>query len=311
MTHESKVVGYLTHARCVQHEMDAGHPESPARLEAIQRELQTTGLWARLQSCEAPEASRAQIERAHDAEYVELLMSRIPQQGYAALDGDTEMNPHSWNAALRAAGAVVEATDRVMSGAWQRAFCAVRPPGHHAMHARAMGFCLLNNIAIGARHALHAHGLKRVAVVDFDVHHGNGSEDILAGDEGVLMVGLFQHPFYPYSGTDQAANNMVNVPLPAGTSGKVLRQVVEQIWLPRLHAFAPELLFISAGFDAHRADPLGQMDFVEDDYAWVTQQLVQVAQTHAQGRIVSSLEGGYHLQALAKSVAAHMEALLG
>ncbi len=303
--------GYITHALCAQHEMGAWHPESPARLAAIHDQLIASGLLPYLAECEAPEATRAQIERAHDAQYVASLRARIPQQGYVALDPDTLMNPHTWLAALRAAGAVVEATDRVLRKTWRNAFCAVRPPGHHAGVRRAMGFCFLNNVAIGVRHALHEHGLQRVAVFDFDVHHGNGTEDILAGDERVLMTGFFQHPFYPYSGTGQTAKNMVNVPLPAGTDGDVLRQVMHKVCLPRLTDFAPEMIFISAGFDAHREDDLGQMAWVEADYAWITAQLMSVADAHAQGRIVSTLEGGYNLSALGRSVTAHVRTLAG
>ncbi len=303
--------GYITHALCAKHEMGTWHPESPARLAAIHDQLIASGLLPCLAQCEAPEATRAQIERAHDAQYADALRARIPQQGYAALDPDTVMNPYTWPAALRAAGAVVDATDRVLSGEWSNAFCAVRPPGHHAGMRQAMGFCFLNNVAIGVRHALDAHGLQRVAVFDFDVHHGNGTENILAGDERVLMTGFFQHPFYPYSGTGQTANNMVNVPLPAGTGGDVLRQVVQGVCLARLEAFAPEMIFISAGFDAHREDDLGQMALVEADYAWMTEQLMRVADSHAQGRIVSTLEGGYNLSALGRSVAAHVRVLAG
>lgn len=303
--------GYVSHELCMRHEMGAWHPESPARLAAIHDQLLAAGVLAHLDVCDAPEATRAHIERAHDAQYVDTLMARIPQRGYAMLDPDTVMSPHTWAAALRAAGAVVRATDQVMGGQWRNAFCAVRPPGHHAGVREAMGFCFLNNVAIGVRHALHEHGLQRVAVFDFDVHHGNGTENILAGDERVLMTGFFQHPFYPYSGTAQTAKNMVNVPLPAGTDGARMRQAVQEICLPRLNAFAPQMIFISAGFDAHREDDLGQMALVEADYAWLTEQLMQVATAHAHQRIVSSLEGGYNLSALGRSVLAHVRTLAG
>jgi acetoin utilization deacetylase AcuC-like enzyme len=219
------------------------------------------------------------------------------------------MNPRTWDAALRSAGAVIEATDRVMAKELANAFCAVRPPGHHARKAAAMGFCFLNNVAIGALHALEAHGLERVAVIDFDVHHGNGTEDILANDERVLMASFFQHPFYPYTGADNPAKNMVNVPLPAGTRGDVVRQVVDDVWMPRLRAFRPQAVFISAGFDAHREDDLGQMGLVEADYAFITRRLMDVADEHGEGRVISSLEGGYNLSALARSVGAHVKTL--
>jgi len=227
------------------------------------------------------------------------------------IDPDTSMNRFSLDAALRGAGAALAATDAVIAGELENAFCAVRPPGHHATRSRAMGFCIFNNVAVAARYALEHHRLQRVAVVDFDVHHGNGTEDILSGDERVLMVGIFQHPFYPYSGAGPHADNMVNVPVPAYTRGNVIRELITDHWLPRLEAFRPEMLFVSAGFDAHREDDLGQLGLVEADYAWITEQLMDVAKRHAKGRIVSSLEGGYNLDALGRSVEAHVRKLAG
>jgi acetoin utilization deacetylase AcuC-like enzyme len=212
-------------------------------------------------------------------------------------------------AALRAAGAVLAATDAVMAGEMQNAFCAVRPPGHHACRSQAMGFCFFNNVAVAAKYALERHGLDRVAIVDFDVHHGNGTEDIVAGDPRILMVSFFQHPLYPYSGTDSSADNLVNVPVPAYTRGPAVRELIETHWIPRLEAFMPQMFFISAGFDAHREDELGQLGLVESDYAWITSRIKDVARRHAQGRIVSALEGGYHLDALARSVEAHVRVL--
>jgi acetoin utilization deacetylase AcuC-like enzyme len=301
--------GLLTHAACAAHEMGSWHPECPARLAAIQDQLIVSGLDPFLEHIDAPAASLDAIRRAHDPEYVESLRGRAPAQGYQPLDPDTSMNPSSWTAALHAAGAVVEAADRVIAGTLANAFCAVRPPGHHARPAAAMGFCLLNNIAIGALHALEVHGLERVAIIDFDVHHGNGTEEIFSGDERVLMASFFQHPFYPYAGTENPANNMVNVPLPAGTGGEKVRAVVDEVWLPRLEQFRPQLVLISAGFDAHREDDLGQMSLVEADYAHITRRLMGVAARHSGGRVVSSLEGGYNLSALARSVVAHVRAL--
>lgn len=301
--------GFFTHPACAEHEMGSWHPECPGRLAAIQDHLIAVGISAHLEHHDAPAAPLDALERAHDAAYIERLQTSVPQQGYWPVDPDTSMNPRTWDAALRSAGAVVEATDRVMRGELANAFCAVRPPGHHARKAAAMGFCFLNNVAIGALHALDAHGLDRVAVIDFDVHHGNGTEDILRDDERVLMVSFFQHPFYPYTGTDNPAKNMVNVPLPAGTKGDLVRQVVDEVWLPRLQAFRPQALFISAGFDAHREDDLGQMGLVEADYGYITQRLMQVADAHAEGRVVSALEGGYNLSALARSVGAHVKTL--
>jgi acetoin utilization deacetylase AcuC-like enzyme len=301
--------GFLTHPLCKAHEMGNWHPECPARLSAIQDQLIASGLAPFLEQIDAPQASLSAIVRAHDPEYVDHLRNRVPERGYFPLDPDTSMNPSSWKAALHAAGAVVEATDRVIGGALANAFCAVRPPGHHARPGAAMGFCLLNNVAIGALHALEVHGLERVAIVDFDVHHGNGTEEIFAGDERVLMASFFQHPFYPYSGTENPAKNMVNVPLPAGTNGEKVRAVVEEIWMPRLEQFEPQMILVSAGFDAHREDDLGQMSLVEADYAYMTARLLELAARHCGGRLVSSLEGGYNLSALARSVVAHLRVL--
>jgi acetoin utilization deacetylase AcuC-like enzyme len=301
--------GFVTHNVCSAHEMGSWHPESPARLAAIHDHLIAVGLLHHLVHIDAPLAPREAIERAHTAKYVAELEARIPKQGYTPVDPDTSMNPSTWAAALRSAGAVIEATDQVMRGELENAFCAVRPPGHHACADRAMGFCFFNNVAIGALHAIAAHGLERVAVIDFDVHHGNGTEDILAGNERVLMCSYFQHPFYPYTGAEGEAANMINVPLPAGTRGDKVREVVDQVWVPVLDEFRPQMIFISAGFDAHREDDLGQMALVEADYAYMTERLMGVARRHSDNRIVSTLEGGYNLSALARSVAAHLKTL--
>jgi acetoin utilization deacetylase AcuC-like enzyme len=298
--------------------MGPGHPERPERLDAIDDRLLATGVSDALDCREAPLASVKDIELAHDRMHVAAmrgvgheLAEEIAAGGpvYAQIDPDTIMNVHTWDAALRAAGAVLAATDAVMADEVENAFCAVRPPGHHACRDRAMGFCFFNNIAVGAKYALDRHGLKRVAIVDFDVHHGNGTEDILAGDERVLMVSFFQHPFYPFSGAGAHAANMVNLPVPAYTRGMAVRELIEQVWMPRLEAFKPEMIFISAGFDAHREDELGQMGLVEQDYAWITWQIKEVAKKYAKGRIVSSLEGGYNLDALGRSVEAHIRVL--
>jgi acetoin utilization deacetylase AcuC-like enzyme len=230
-------------------------------------------------------------------------------RGYAHIDPDTAMNVHSWDAVLRAAGAVMAATDAVIAGEMENAFCAVRPPGHHACRDHGMGFCVFNNVAIAAKYALERHGLKRVAIVDFDVHHGNGTEDIIAGDDRILMVSFFQHPFYPYSGAEPRGTNMVNLPVPAYTKGMAIRELIEQAWMPRLEEFKPEMIFVSAGFDAHREDDLGQLGLTEQDYAWITTRIRDVAKKHGKGRIVSSLEGGYNLGALARSVEAHLRVL--
>ena len=301
--------GFLKHPLCAAHEMGSWHPECPARLSAIQDQLIASGLTPYLEHIDAPRATLEAITRAHERDYVERLQERAPTRGYLALDPDTTMNSSTWGAALHAAGAVVEATNRVLAGALANAFCAVRPPGHHARPGAAMGFCLLNNVAIGALHALEVHGLERVAIIDFDVHHGNGTEEIFAGDERVLMASFFQHPFYPYSGTENPAKNMVNVPLPAGTGGEKVRAVCDEVWLPRLEQFAPQMIMVSAGFDAHREDDLGQMGLVEADYAYLTGRLMELAARHCRGRLVSSLEGGYNLSALGRSVVAHVRTL--
>ncbi len=295
--------------------MGPGHPECPQRLDAITDHLRATGLDLALAFHEAPAATPAQLERAHSTAYTTELcfeLQRLHDEGAThALDPDTIAGPHTLAAALHAAGAAVAATDEVIAGRAGTAFCAVRPPGHHATRDAAMGFCFFNNVAVAARHALDVHGLQRVAIIDFDVHHGNGTEDIVAGDERVLMCSIFQHPLYPYSGAVPKGTNMVNVPIAPYARGPAVRETVAAMWLPALEAFRPQMLFVSAGFDAHREDELGQLGLVEADYAWITQQLVDVAGRHAQGRIVSCLEGGYALGALARSVAAHLRVLAG
>jgi len=302
---------FIHHPDCRLHDMGAHHPESPDRVAVIEDHLLATGLLDHLVSHAAPKATREQLLRVHDGDYLDSIESASPHSGIAHLDPDTAMNPHSLTAALRAAGAVVMATDSVIRGEAENAFCNVRPPGHHACRKRAMGFCFFNNVAVGAAHAIEVHGLQRVAIVDFDVHHGNGTEDIFSGDRRAMMVSTFQHPFYPYSGTQGRSERMVNIPLAAYSSGVEFRNAVVNDWLPALHGFAPQMIFISAGFDAHRDDDMASLGLVESDYAWVTGQIVNVAARYAQGRIVSTLEGGYNLGALARSVGAHIRALSG
>nr|WP_211233981.1 histone deacetylase family protein [Chitinilyticum litopenaei] len=293
------------------HDMGKGHPECPARLAAIQDRLIAAGLWDYLLHVDASPASREQIERVHAAAYLDELATRSPAVGTVQLDPDTAINAYTLRAAYHAAGAGIKAVDLVMQGKAQNAFCAIRPPGHHAERAQSMGFCFFNNISIAAHHALACHGLERVAIVDFDVHHGNGTEDICAGDARILMVSIFQHPFYPYSGDVPKGSNMVNVPLPRASTGQQFREVVTERWLPALEAFAPQFIFISAGFDAHLEDDMGSLGLVEADYAWVTRQLMQLAARHASHRIVSMLEGGYDLSALGRSVAEHVRVMTG
>lgn len=302
-------VAYITHADCSLHDMGSYHPECPARLTAIEDQLIASGMINLLLHEEAPLATREQLERVHPAAYIDALEASVPENGLVHLDPDTAMNPHTLRAAKRAAGAAILATDLVIGKKVRAAFCSVRPPGHHAERARAMGFCFFNNVAVGAMHALAHHGLERVAVVDFDVHHGNGTEDVFAGDPRVLMVSTFQHPFYPYSGVEGRSERMVNIPLAAYSSGERFREAVERHWLPALEAFAPEMIFISAGFDAHRDDDMASLMLTEADYAWVTEKLKAAAERSAQGRIVSVLEGGYELHALGRSVAAHIKVL--
>ncbi|GAA5181440.1 histone deacetylase family protein [Niveibacterium umoris] len=289
--------------------MGAMHPECPDRLSAIQDRLIASGIDSFLAFHDAPQASIEQLARVHPVRHVEDLIGSAPERGIKHIDPDTAMCPHTIRAALRAAGAGVLAVDLVMRGEVNNAFCAVRPPGHHAERDRAMGFCFFNNIAVAVAHALEAHGLKRVAIIDFDVHHGNGTENIFAGDERVLMAGFFQHPFYPYTGAEGVAHNMVNVPVPAGTRGDTIKDLVADVWLPALRNFAPEALFISAGFDAHYEDDMASLGLVEADYSWITLQLRQFAEQHCGGRIVSMLEGGYALSALARSAVAHVKVL--
>ncbi|MEO8718014.1 MAG: histone deacetylase family protein [Burkholderiales bacterium] len=304
-------IAFLTHADCLKHEMGASHPERPERLTAIEDQLIASGIGQFLARHDAPLATDEQLTRVHPIEYVRAIRDAAPQSGTVHLDPDTAMNPYSLQAALRAAGAAVRATDLVLGGEAEAAFCSVRPPGHHACRARSMGFCIFNNVAVAARHALEAHGLERVAIIDFDVHHGNGTEDIFQNDARVLMASTFQHPFYPYCGTDDPAPNMVNVPLPAGAGSKQFRAAVSEAWMPALDGFRPQLVIISAGFDAHVEDDMAMLSFTDQDYAWVTQQIKAVADRHAGGRVVSMLEGGYALSALGRSVVQHLRALGG
>jgi acetoin utilization deacetylase AcuC-like enzyme len=303
---------YITHADCLKHEMGAGHPECPDRLIAVNDHMRTSGLLDQLRVLEAPLASPEDLKRVHRPAYVDLIFENAPAEGYVQLDPDTAMNPYTLAAARRAAGAGVMAVEEIMAGRSANAFCAVRPCGHHATTGRPMGFCLFNNIAVAAAFAVEKMGLERVAIVDFDVHHGNGTEDMFSApqwQDRVLMVSFFQHPFYPGSGTQDPAPNMINVPLAAGSDGRAAKQALEDEWLPALDKFKPQMLFISAGFDAHRDDLLGGLALVEADYAWMTRELMSVAAEYSDNRIVSMLEGGYNFSALGRSAVAHVRAL--
>jgi acetoin utilization deacetylase AcuC-like enzyme len=299
-----------THPSCLLHSAGPGHPESPSRLQAVLQALDSER-FASLDRLEAPRARREQLALAHDATLIDLVFDNAPREGFVRLDPDTAMSPDSLEAALRAAGAVCAAVDAAIEGSQTRAFCAVRPPGHHATRDTAMGFCLFNSIAIGAAYAL-TRGLKHIAIVDFDVHHGNGSQDIFWNDPRVLYASTHQSPLYPGSGarSETGTGNIVNAPLPPGSGSREFRAAFERIVLPALRAFEPQLLLISAGFDAHALDPLADLNLDAGDYAWVTRELVDIAQTSASGRVISSLEGGYSLTALRESTAAHVGALM-
>ena len=299
---------YISHPDFMKHEMGRHHPECPERIAAIEDQLIQSRLDTHLKRIDPPLASDADITRVHSEDHLAFVKSKAPSSGYSMIDGDTIMNPATLTVSLRAAGAAIAAVDAVMQGEVNNAFCAIRPPGHHAEPHRSMGFCVFNNVAIAARYAIEKYGLERVAVIDFDVHHGNGTEAAFINDPHVLMCSFFQHPFYPYSGLD-GGDNMINVPLPATTNGKIVRDMISKTWIPRLDEFKPQLIIISAGFDAHREDDLGQMGLVEDDYVWMTKQLMEVANRHCDGKIVSCLEGGYNLSALGRSVVAHLKTL--
>ncbi len=303
---------YISHPDCMKHDTGDHHPECAARLQAIDDRLIAAGIMDLLICRDAPKATREELERVHDKAYLAMVDRAMPHPGEAPahLDPDTVVSGGSYDAALRAAGAVAHATRMVLSDEVGDAFCAIRPPGHHAERDRAMGFCVYNNIAVGAAEALDAHGLERVALIDFDVHHGNGSEDIFRDDPRVMVCSSFQHPYYPNRPFAEHDDRIICSPMAAGSGSEEFRAIVQQHWLPALDAFKPQMLFISAGFDAHRSDPLAQLRFTEADYRWVTQQLAELAQRHADSRIVSSLEGGYEPTALALSVEAHLRVLM-
>ena len=288
------------------------HPESSKRLAAIHHRLCLTDLIWCLKEMNAPQATEEDILRCHQADYVNFIRANIPSEGYFNIDNEeTSLNPHTWTAALRAAGAGILAVDELMQGRAKNAFCSVRPPGHHAESNKSMGFCFINNAAVAARYAIDKYDVSRIAIVDFDVHHGNGTEQIFANDPHVEMFSFFQHPFFPYSGAEEVASNMHNVPLKAYSGRQEIEEAVKTVWLPMMNAFQPELIVICAGFDAHRDDDMGQMMLVEQDFVWLTKELMAVADRHCHGRIISLLEGGYNLNALARSAVEHIRALAG
>ncbi len=303
-------VAYLHHESSALHEMGPGHPECPDRVQRIHDRLLASGLLDWMRVVDVTPATREQLCRAHDPAFVDAIAAHAPVDGYLQIDPDTLMNRHSHAAALHAAGAVVKATELVAGGEVGKAFCNVRPPGHHATRAAAMGFCIFNNVVVGIRHALEVLGIERVALFDFDVHHGNGSEDILAGDDRVLMLSTFQSGLYPGTGDVPLAGNIVSLPLNAYSDGTQMRPAVEAGWVGPFRDFAPQMVFVSAGFDAHVDDEMGQLGWRDDDYSWISRRIVALADETAGGRIVSTLEGGYDLPALARCAERHVRELL-
>lgn len=303
-------IAFITHPDCLLHDMGDRHPEQPARLTVIEDALSRSGLDSVLRKYLAPLATRDQLSRVHDVKYIDQIFQLSPQENLISLDLDTSMNPYTLTAALRAAGATVSGVDLVMAGEVKAAFCNVRPPGHHAERARAMGFCIFNNVAVGVAHALEHHKLERIAIVDFDVHHGNGTENIFQNDERVLLCSFFQHPFYPFSGAQTKSKHIINLPLPAGTTGKIFREETGKFWLQAIRQFKPEMIFFSAGFDSHAQDPMSNTLLNESDYAWLSREVKLIADDTCQGRIISALEGGYALRVLGSCVVAHINALL-
>ena len=302
---------YITHPSFRLHEMGAEHPESPFRLEAIDKQLQQSGLAGLVRLLQAKKATDEDLLRVHSLHHIANLKQNAPLSGYYAIDPDTLLNAHTLEAAYYAAGAGIMAVDEIMTGQARRAFCAVRPPGHHACFDQAMGFCFFNNIAVATAYALEKYGLDQVVIIDFDVHHGNGTEDIFAHNDQVHMFGFYQHPFYPKARHSPPAPNMYNEPVPAGADSATIRHIVNTYWLPRLRQLKPRLLLISAGFDAHKEDNMAQLRLDEDDFAWITQQVMQATVASTQGRVVSMLEGGYDLPSLSRSVQAHLQVLVG
>lgn len=300
---------FISHPDTLLHVMDGNHPESPARITAINSAVMASDLKQKLQFYDAPAASKAQLERVHTKEYVDEIFNIAPKAGLVRLDGDTAMGPMSLSATLHASGAVVLATDLVLSGKVKNAFCCVRPPGHHAGKSNSAGFCIFNHIAVGVAHAMEQYNIKRVAIIDFDVHHGDGTEDIFKNNPNVMLCSTFQHPFYPHRGAESRSSNMINLPLPANANGEDFKKVFEAEIKPALTTFKPEIIYISAGFDAHVNDPLADLALTAQDYGWITEFIKESANNCCSGRIISSLEGGYHLPSLSESALVHISSL--
>ncbi|WP_104204180.1 histone deacetylase family protein [Billgrantia saliphila] len=305
------ITAFISHPNCDLHHMGPEHPESPLRLEAIRARLALTGLLQQTMQSEARPATEEELGRVHALRHLRALDKCVPESGIVVLDSDTMMNPDSLEAARVAAGAVVRGVDQVYRGQADNVFCAVRPPGHHAEATDAMGFCFYNNVAVGAAHARARYGVKRIAILDFDVHQCNGTIDIFKDDPDVLICTSYQYPFYPWRYLRSEWQNVINTPLEAGTDSAAFRRAIEDDWLPALHAFKPELVLVSAGFDAHREDPMAELCLEDEDYYWVTRLALDIAALYADNRLVSVLEGGYDLDALGRSAEAHIKALLG
>lgn len=303
---------YITHPTCRLHMMHRWHPESPKRLDAINDRLLASGVSSYLTHLDAPKASIVDISRVHRVSYIEYIRDNIPEEGYFNIDTEeTCLNPHTYIAALHAAGSGIMAVDHLMNKQAKNAFCSVRPPGHHAEPDRSTGFCFFNNAAVAAAYAIEKYGLTRIAIIDFDVHHGNGTEKIFENHPNVRMYSFFQHPLFPHSGTENVAPNMVNIPVPAYTNMDVIQKLIEEKWLPDMHEYKPEMVIICAGFDAHREDEMGQLNLVEKDYVWMTEQLMKIADLYSEGRVISFLEGGYDPSSLGRSAVEHIKTLAG
>ena len=300
---------FISHPDTLLHIMDGNHPESPARITAIKNAVLSSSLMQKLSFYDAPEATQLQLKRVHSDEYVERIFKIAPLAGLVRLDADTAMGPMSLSAALHASGAVLLATDLVLNGTVQNAFCNVRPPGHHAGRSNSAGFCIFNHVAIGVAQAMRHKNIKRVAIFDIDVHHGDGTEDIFKDNPNVMLCSTFQHPFYPHSGANSRSQNMINVPMPAKSNGEDFKKVFNTIFKPAVDAFKPDIIFISAGFDAHVNDPLADCALTMNDYSWISDFIKNLAKIHCQHRLISSLEGGYHLPSLSQSALAHIKEL--